>query len=365
MPWSIRGPRACVYKVSRCLCRVGEPETIIHEETGLKKVCWVGIDVSAKELVVITDREGKRSSVLLFSNDASGHQKLAKHITQRGGHARVVIESTGVYGLDLAMALDQAKRVEIMVANPRAIHRFGGACLQRSKTDALDAEIILEFAMRMPFKPWLPPAPEVLELRDISRRIESLTKTSSQEKNRLHASSQSDQLSSIVRNDIKDSIEHLEMRIHRLRTQAIEIITLHPSLAKAFGHITSIKGIADAAGIQILAELAILPPDMNVRQWVAHAGLDPRQHQSGTSVYKPARISKTGNTHLRRALFMPALVAVRWEPNVRAFYDKLLDRKKTKMQANIAVMRKLLHAIHGMLKHDKDFEGEKFYALSA
>jgi transposase len=80
-------------------------------------------------------------------------------------------------------------------------------------------------------------------------------------------------------------------------------------------------------------------------------------------VYKPARISKTGNAHLRRALFLPAMVASRWEPNVKAFYDKLLAKGKTKMQALIAVMRKLLHAIHGMLRHDQDFDGEKFFVM--
>ncbi len=102
---------------------------------------------------------------------------------------------------------------------------------------------------------------------------------------------------------------------------------------------------------------------MTTRQWVAHAGLDPRQYQSGTSVHKPARISKTGNAHIRRALFMPALVAVQWEPHIKAFYEHLLKRRKTKMQGNVAVMRKLLHAIHGMLEHDQDFVGEKFFAM--
>ncbi len=114
-----------------------------------------------------------------------------------------------------------------------------------------------------------------------------------------------------------------------------------------------------------MAELSTLPGDMDVRQWVAHAGIDPMQFQSGTSVDKPSRISRRGNAHLRRALFLPALVAVQHEPNVNAFYEKLLGRGKSKMQANVAVMRKLLHAIYGMLKHDRDFDGEKFYVLGA
>ena len=87
---------------------------------------------------------------------------------------------------------------------------------------------------------------------------------------------------------------------------------------------------------------------MTVRQWVAHAGLGPRHFESGTSVQKRPRISKAGNKYLRAALYMPAVVAVQHDPNVRAFYEKLLARGKTKMQANTAVMGKVLHTIYGM-----------------
>jgi transposase len=286
-------------------------------------------------------------------------------VTKNGFSARVVLEATGVYGLDLALALHRAKRVEVMVANPRAMGQFAGAFLRRSKTDALDANIIVEFAIRMEFEAWNPPEPHAFDLRAVSRRIEGMTKMATQEKNRLHAATSFDEMSEIVRNDIKVNIRHLERRIDRMREQARELIAEHPDLDRAFLHITSVKGIAQAAGIQILAELAVLPEDMDVRQWVAHAGLDPRVFQSGTSVNKAARISRQGNVHMRRALFMPVLVAVQHEPNVRAFHRKLVARGKTKMQANVAVMRKLLHAIYGMLKHDRDFEGEKFYAIGA
>ncbi len=329
------------------------------------KCHYVGVDVGAKELVVSIERSGTRESGIVFTNDAVGHRTLIRWATMKGATARVLLESTGVYGLDLAFALHRAKRVEVMVANPRAIAAFAKASLQRSKTDALDAETILEFCMRMPFVPWNPPSPSILELRALSRRIEAMSKTVTQEKNRLHANQQSKELSDFVKQDIRELIELLEARIDRLRKQALLVIEQSTELTQAFGHITSIKGIAVAAGIQLLAELGTLPEDMTTRQWVAHAGLDPRQHQSGTSVYKPARISKTGNAHLRRALFLPALVASRWEPNVKAFYEKLLAKGKTKMQALVAVMRKLLHAIHGMLRHDQDFDGEKFFAVKA
>ena len=331
----------------------------------MEQISYVGVDVSAKTLSVVIERDEEREAVLEFTNDRAGHRKLIAVVTKRGRHARVVLEATGNYSLDLGLALHRAKRVEVMVANPRALSQFAGAFLTRSKTDALDAEVIVEFAKRMPFKAWTPPDPECMDLRAISRRIEAMTKSATQEKNRLHAADAFDEISDVVRNDIQVNIRHLEKRIARLRDQALTLIASHPELARRFRHITSIKGIADAAGIQVLAEIAVLPDDMSVREWVAHAGLDPRTFQSGTSVHKPARISRKGNRHIRRALFMPAIVAVQYEPHVKAFYEKLLSRGKTKMQANVAVMRKLLHAIYGMLKHDRDFEGEKFYVIGA
>jgi transposase len=116
--------------------------------------------------------------------------------------------------------------------------------------------------------------------------------------------------------------------------------------------------------VQLLPELLVLPADMTVRQWVAHAGLDPRACQSGSSVDKPARISKVGNAHIRRALFMPALVAVQHEPHVKAFFDRLVARGKKPIQAYVAVMRKLLHAIYGMFTTKTTFVGEKFRAAA-
>ena len=113
-------------------------------------------------------------------------------------------------------------------------------------------------------------------------------------------------------------------------------------------------GIAEASAMRLLGELLVLPDDLAAPQWVAHAGLDPRPYDSGTSVHRPRRIRKVGNRHLRAALYMPALVAIQHEPNVKAFYDKLLAAGKKPMQAVVAVMRKLLHAIWGMLKHDQD-----------
>lgn len=331
----------------------------------MKKSILVGIDVSADTLSVALEPSNGKAQLTIFENNPTGHRGLCRVLRHRGRAARVCLEATGIYSLDLALALHRAKGIEVMVANPRATKDFARARMRRAKTDATDALSILEFLKCMPFKPWVPPSQEVLDLRALSRRITALKITGAQERNRLHAMGRCRQLSEVLRRDIAAHIDHLQESVASLTEQAMRIIQVCPVLRSRFQHLCSIKGIATVSAIHLLAELALLPPDMEARQWVAHAGIDPRPYESGTSVQKPGRISRTGNRHLRAALYMPALVASRWEPNVRAFYEKLLAKGKKPMQAIVAVMRKLLHAVHGMFHHNADFNGEKFFAISA
>ena len=321
----------------------------------------VGIDVAAKTLEVRLGRPCGEDAFELL-NEPKGHQELIKRLTQRRSQARVVLEASGVYHLDLALALHQAQRIEVMVVNPRAARDFAKAAMQRSKTDRLDAAVLLEFARRMQFQAWVPPSTEELELRTMARRLVGLTKARAQEKNRLHAHQYVG--SKVVCHDIDINIRHLGRRIRDLESKALDLIWKSPTLRRQLAHLTSIRGIGKASAIRILGELCILPKDMTPRQWVAHAGLDPRHLQSGESLNAPARISRLGNRNLRAALFWPALVAIRHEPNVRAFYEKLVDRQKAPMQAVVAVMRKLLHSIHGMLRTRTDFDGPKFYVVA-
>ena len=325
---------------------------------------FVGIDVSACTLVVALERDhqpGRQRRE--FPNTAAGHKVLIQWLSKSATAVQVCLEATGLYSLDLALALDRAEGIEVMVANPRAIADFAKALLQRSKTDQLDADVMLEFARRMPFVAWQPPSSPQLDLRALMRRITGLKLVSQQEKNRLHSVSQSAEITPLVRKDIQSHLVQLERHIEKLEHQAETIVQADRELARQFCHLVSVRGIARVSALHLLAELVVLAPDMTARQWVAHAGLDPRHHESGTSVHKPTRISRAGNRYLRSALFMPALVATQHDPNIRAFYRKLVDHGKTKMQAIVAVMRKLLHALHGMLRTDSDFVGEKFFVI--
>jgi transposase len=114
-----------------------------------------------------------------------------------------------------------------------------------------------------------------------------------------------------------------------------------------------------------LGKLGVLAPDLSARPWVAYAGLDPRCFDSGSSVHKKPRISKAGNKHLRPALYMPSLVAARHDPHFRGFYQHLLAEGKLKMQALVAAMRKLLHALHAMFTNHQPYDGSKLFQLKS
>ena len=330
----------------------------------MQKRFLVGIDVSAGEFTAAFDVPGGEPQVRDLPNSPAGHKRLCRRLQKAGSPARVCLEATGVYSLDLALALHHFPGVEVMVANPRATRDFARACMKRSKTDRTDALSILEFVRRMPFDPWRPPTRKTLQLRALSRRIAALMSMRIQERNRLKATEHTAELSGALVDDIEAHVEYLEDSMERLQNESLEIVRSDPELLRIFKLLISVKGIAAKSAIRILGELTALPDGMTARQWVAHAGLDPRHYESGSSVNKPTRISKTGNRHVRAALYMPALVAIRSEPNVQAFYQAMLARGKKPMQAIVAVMRKLLHAIHGMLKHNTTFDGEKFYRLN-
>lgn len=176
----------------------------------------VGIDVSAKTLAVVIEGQRGNQRVAEVPNTAAGHRQLVRRLTKTGCSARVALEASGIYSLDLALALHRASDVEVMVVNPRAARDFAKAFLQRSKTDVLDAKVLLELVRRMPFVAWQPPRRPALELRALARRIAALTKMRSQEKNRLHATNHCAELPDAISRDIEVNLRHLERRIERL-----------------------------------------------------------------------------------------------------------------------------------------------------
>ena len=331
----------------------------------MDKSAECGIDVSAKQLWVVLRRQGECEGERSFANTPAGHKELKGYLGRAAERVRIALESTGLYGLDVALSLQADSRLEVMVANPRAVKDFAKALLQRSKSDPIDARVLAEYAARMPFRRWQRPSSPALSLTAVVRRIHALTEAATREKNRLHALSVTETSLKIVERELRRSLQWLERSQARLRRAARQIIAADAGLERRFQLLLSLPGVGETSALQLLGELALIPPEADVRQWVAYAGLDPRECSSGSSLRKRPRISKVGNRHLRRALYMPALSAAHHHAVFAAYYGALQQRGKCKMVALVAIMRKLLHATFGMFKHDAMFDGSRVFRLPA
>jgi transposase len=197
----------------------------------MKQVNEVGVDVDSQALVCALQRAGQRLPLARFANTATGHKKFIRWVTKDARSALVCLEATGIYSLEFALALHEAKRVEVMVVNPRAIKDFARAGMQRAKTDALDAGVMLDFLQRMPFIPWQPPAPEILQLQAINRRIGQLHIELTREKNRRHAAEFAGASADAIAQDIEVNIRHLERRLERMHESGLKLVRGVPALA--------------------------------------------------------------------------------------------------------------------------------------
>lgn len=327
-------------------------------KTAVRLYC--GMDVSAAELVTVVLMEGGRSRKKTFANHARGHRELAAWLRRLGPMARVSLEATGIYSLDVALALEAAEGIEVAVLNPKLVNRFAQT-LRRSKTDAADAEVLAEYSLRMPFEKWRRPSPAALALRGIARHLVVLTADHTRQKNRLSTAQASAATPRCVVRDLKRGLAALERRMMKLRREARAVAEGDAELGRRFQLLLSVPGIAELSAIELLGELSLLAPELTARQWTAHSGLDPVHTVSGSSVRRAAHISRAGNRYLRRALYMPALVGAHRDPHLKAFYLSLLERRKARMQALIAVARKMLHAVYGMFRSNSSYDGARLF----
>jgi transposase len=359
------------------MCRVGEPENVLLSFTlqgnlivtsqskqidQTSKQLFAGIDVGSEELILVIRKNGSSYKAQKFTNSPADRVRLVQKMVKLPGII-VCLEATGVYHFDLSIALYDAG-VALMVINPKASHNFAKALMKNSKTDAVDAETLAQYAERMDFVSWTRPSNEKLALRSFARRIDALTRQKAVSKNHFHALTASQETPKAVLRDVKLAVSQLEKRIASLSKEALVLIRKYPELERIFLLLIGIKGVGETSAIALMGELLLLPPGLSHREWVKFAGLDPRAFDSGKSVHKQARLSKTGNRHIRTALFMPALSAKQHDLYIKAYFQHLIENGKKPLQAVCAVMRKLLHAIHGMLKHDKPFDNTRFFAIS-
>jgi transposase len=314
----------------------------------------LGIDIAKLKFNVCLINKGGKLRHKLFPNNASGFEQLKEWLTRQGVQClHACLEATGSYGEALSLFLHQAGHT-VSVINPAAIKAFAASRLSRTKTDRVDAELIARFCLAQAPPAWTPLPVEVRELQALVRRLESLQEMRVMEENRLSSGITVE----VVRASVEELLNHLNTQIKRTEELIREHIKRHPRLKQRSELLDSIPGIAESTAALLLSEITDIRQYRSARQVAAYAGLVPRERQSGTSLRGRTRLSKIGNARLRRALYFPAITALRCSPFFQAWAKGLQERGKCKMSVICAVMRKLLHLAYGVLKSGKPFDPE-------
>ncbi|WP_279116682.1 IS110 family transposase [Acidithiobacillus thiooxidans] len=312
---------------------------------------FVGIDVAkAKFDVALLTPEGKYRSKALPNNPV-GYQQFVDWLNQHEAReAHLCMEATGAYGRNLARFLAQ-QQLLVSVVNPAQIHAFGKTELTRAKTDKADARLIARYCRMHRPAAWVPPADEIVVLQALVQRLDDLLALQTMENNRLESAE------GPARKSVEAVLEFIDQQIQMVRLQIEIHIDNHPGLKKQQELLSSIPGIGDNTATTLLAFLSPLDRCHSVKQVVAYAGLNPSIRQSGQWAGKTP-IAKAGNALLRKALYLPAVTAKRYNPVISVFCDRLLLNGKRPMQVVVAAMRKLLHLAFGVLKSGKPFDPE-------
>lgn len=320
----------------------------------------LGVDVSKAKLdcALIVQAEPVKRRQKVVSNDAAGWSKLLQWACQAAGgcetsELKVVLEPTSRYHEGVAhYAHDQGARV--WVVNPKQLRDFAKGLGLRSKTDALDSEVLARFGLTGQAQDWAPAPRELRELQALLRRLEDLDKTRQAELNRVEAAQAGQAVSALVMDSLQRSVAFLNEQIRQLEAQIDQHIDGHPQLKADYALLRSIPAVGPCSARVMLMKLGGRRFD-SAAQASGFLGLRPVHWESGSSVRKLPRLGPHGERLARRTLYMAALTAKRTNPDARALYQRLVAAGKKPMLALCAVMRKLVHICFGVLKHQRPY----------
>lgn len=316
----------------------------------------VGIDIGKDQLEVVLLRPDHDPEQADFANSTTGFKQLWRFLRRRqakDGHA--CMEATGLY-YELVADFLHEKGMTVSVVNPARISAYASSQMRRNKTDRLDAAVIADFCRTQQPSVWTPPEPAWRHLRALARHLYDLQTDLQRQRNRLHARQRAaDPVAPVVQN-LEQQIALLEQQIDQIKRDMNAHVSRYPHLKRERDLIASIPGIGDLTANKLLAEFRDITAFDGVRQLVAFAGLNPKHYQSGTSIQRPTRISKMGAPSIRAALYMPAVTAKSCNPIMQRLAERLEARGKCKMEIVVAIMRKLLHLIYGILKSGQPFD---------
>lgn len=311
----------------------------------------MGIDISKLKFDATLLLEGKKEKHKTFSNDQKGFEEMASWLQSLGAkEVHACLEATGSYGEKLSFFLHH-QGFNVSVVNPARIKAYARSEGVRAKTDKVDSGVIARFCKAQSPSLWTPPSLENQQLKDLYRCLQSLIE------DRTRISNRTENLEKTRgSHDVWEKmITFIDKEIKEVEAQIKDLLKDNEELGKKANLLETIPGVSQKTAVAILAELPDVKTFKSAREAAAFSGLTPTVRQSGTSVRGKGSLSKAGNSQLRKALFMPTLVAQKHNPLVKEFCGRLADKGKAKMVVVAAGMRKLLHISFGVLKNEKPF----------
>jgi transposase len=271
-----------------------------------------------------------------------------------------ILEGTGVYHEQAALALVDAG-VTVSIVNPAQVKDFGHSLGVRTKTDGVDSLVLARYGALLKPKPWTPPAPEARILQALLSRREAIAQDLQRERNRLEKANATE-TPDLIRESLVESITFLEKQLAKFQQDIDDHIDKHPNLKADRDLLTSIPAVGSQVSNQLLAVMHN-HQFQSAEQLAAYLGLVPVERQSGSSIQGRPRISKAGPARIRAVLYMAAIVGTQYNPHIKALYQRLQERGKTKISALGAAMRKLVHLCFGVLKTRQPYQPD--YAIQS
>ncbi len=324
---------------------------------------FIGIDVSKAKLdcSLLLDVASSKRRAKSVANSKAGIADLLVWCSKQQviiHELHAIMEGTGVYHEQAALALSDAG-VTVSIVNPAQVKDFGRSLGVRTKTDGVDSLVLARYGALLNPRAWTPPSQEARTLQALLARREAIAKDLQREHNRLEKADASD-TSPLIRQSLVDSIAFLEKQLAKLQQEIDNHINKHPGLKADRDLLTSIPAVGPQVGNHLLAVIHN-HNFQSAEQLAAYLGLVPVERQSGTSVLGRPRLSKAGPARIRAVLYMAAIVATQHNPHIKALYQRLQERGKTKMSALGAAMRKLVHLCFGVLKSRQPYQAN--YAI--
>jgi transposase len=322
-----------------------------------EKTLYVGIDIAKDKFDVAFTIDGSQTfEHTSISNDKKGFKLLLKKtlkIQKKTESAQIhfCMEATGIYHCGLCEFL-QEHSDQVSVVNPIRTKSFSKSLMLRTKNDKVDSSMLSLYAF-FHKPPATPKTPEIIKkFRALVRYQESLVESRTQEIARLKSS-----LDSEIKQLINKKIVFIEKQVAQVIAKIQALIKTDEFLTKQINLLKTVDGIGDKVAWKLLSEIKFETiENISPKAQVAHAGLSPKEHSSGSSIKARPHISRMGNSDMRKVLFLPALGCIKNPNHFTPFYLRLLDNGKPKKLAVVAVMRKMLLTAAGVLRNQEPFD---------